>query len=194
MDLFHKVNLDYNPDRLKAIYYNNYSMPPDTSYKEVMQTGRDQYLIAPFLNNKNILWGIEDYFYKKDLRIKESMVYISGPNTIGRPHLDACLINKVNEWAFNIPLFNGTSGRTIWYEHKEEDIITRKEKDNIVGYLSSKSAKECKEIASIVMTQPYIIRTNHLHTIENFTNNFRVTLTFRFKNKSWDQAKELLCQ
>ena len=191
MDLYHKLSLNYNCDKLKAIYFNNWSMPPSVLEEDVLEVGTRQYLIVSLLSNKNIDWGLGEFFTKHNLIIKETVIYISGPHTIGRPHLDVCKINTINEWALNIPIFNGTSGRTVWYDSSTK--VNKKVVDgNIVGLLSEDKATDCKEVADMIMDSPCIMRTNHLHTVENYTDNWRVNLSFRFKSTSWNQAKEKL--
>lgn len=193
MDLFRKIHINYNQDELQKVYLSNWQLPPNPSDRDVLEVGFRQFLIVSLLSDKNIDWGFQDFFSRKGLIVKETVVYISGPQTIGKPHLDVCKINKINEWALNIPIFNGTSGRTVWYD--ENATIHEKIVDgNLVGMLSEKKASECKEVAELKMDSPHMVRTNHLHTVENYTDSWRVNLSFRFKDISWEKGKEILCQ
>ena len=190
-DLYYKLPLKYNQDKLKAIYFNNWNVPPDISAKDVLEVGTRQFLIVSLLSGKSIDWGFSNFLTKHNLKIKETVIYISGPQTIGRPHLDVCKINTINEWALNIPIFNGTSGRTVWYDSSTK-VNKRIVDGNLVGMLSNKKATDCKEVADLKMDTPCIMRTNHLHTVENYTESWRVNLSLRFKDVSWNQAKEKL--
>ena len=72
MDLYHKLSLNYNCDKLKAIYFNNWSMPPSVLEEGVLEVGTRQYLIVSLLSNKNIDWGLGEFFTKHNLIIKET--------------------------------------------------------------------------------------------------------------------------
>tara|TARA_Y100000389_G_scaffold92171_1_gene88755 strand:- start:315 stop:893 length:579 start_codon:yes stop_codon:yes gene_type:complete len=191
MDLFHKLSLDYDQNRLQSIYLNNWDMPPNTLNKDVLMVGSRQFLIVSLLRDDVVDWGFDDFFIDKGLSVKETVIYISGPQTIGRPHLDVCKTDTINEWALNVPIFNGTSGRTVWYDSKTK-VYGKTVNGNLVGMLSEDKAYECEEVADLVMDSPYIVRTNHLHTVENNDNKWRVNLSFRFKDTSWKDAKEKL--
>jgi hypothetical protein len=153
--------------------------------------GSRQFLIVSLLRDDVVDWGFDDFFIDKGLSVKETVIYISGPQTIGRPHLDVCKTDTINEWALNVPIFNGTSGRTVWYDSKTK-VYEKTVNGNLVGMLSEDKASECEEVADLVMDSPCIMRTNHLHTVENNDNTWRVNLSFRFKDTSWKDAKEKL--
>jgi hypothetical protein len=191
MDLFHKLSLDYDQNRLQSTYLNNWDTPPSLLNKDVLMVGSRQFLIVSLLRDDVVDWGFDDFFIDKGLSVKETVIYISGPQTIGRPHLDVCKTDTINEWALNVPIFNGTSGRTVWYDSKTK-VYEKTVNGNLVGMLSEDKASECEEVADLVMDSPCIMRTNHLHTVENNDNTWRVNLSFRFKDTSWKDAKEKL--
>ena len=90
---------------------------------------------------------------------------------------------------------NCDKGYTTWHNYPNEQSKTIKSKKNS-GSIYNKTLLDPKknELDRLKMDSAYMIKTNVFHSIDNRENDHpRAVLTFRFKDVSWEDGKELLC-
>lgn len=194
LELYKRVFIPYNQETLRSAFLSRWNFPPKES-KEVIVLGKATTLVVA--SYANVDWGLEPVFNMLNLVPEDIAIYISQPGHFPPPHTDGSSSGQTREWALNFPLMNCDLGFTTWFNDKntEFETVTSEKNSGTIYNKTLLKPHQLNELDRIRMDGAYMIRTNVLHSIDNRDNNQpRAVLTFRFKNTTWEQGKELLCQ
>lgn len=185
VEVYKKVSVPFSQKKLQTIFMSNWP------YKEsnVIKTSH----ITTVILVHNIDWGFHNFFQSVGLEPEEVGVYVTNPGYWPSPHTDGSKSGMTREWALNFPLYNCDHGYTTWHNYKTDlDIIKSDKKPGTVYNATTLDPTKVEEICRIKMDGAYMVRTDVLHSIDNRDNKHpRSVLTFRFKDTTWNQAKEI---
>lgn len=163
MELYNKVSIPYNQEKLQAAFLSRWEFPPKES-SDVLFLGTATTLVIA--TRANLDWGLDKFFNALGLQVEDIGIYISQPGHFPPPHTDGSSSGETREWGLNFPLMNCDKGYTTWhfYPDTESETITSKKNSGSIynkTYLDPKK----NELARIQMDGAYMIKTNVFHSL-----------------------------
>jgi len=111
-------------------------------------------------------------------------LFFTPPNGELLPHVDP----SFSPIGLNIPIANTDNTSFTYYETDQSNLVkTEKIGNNGLGHAPvPKDLNLIKEIESVELLQPCLVRTDILHGVKSNNNNTRIILSIRWMSKSKD--------
>jgi hypothetical protein len=123
----------------------------------------------------------------KRLSVRLCRFYLTPPFERLKPHIDGLTTNK-SPIGLNFPILNYKISTMTWYDSPEDNFI-----DGPYGFNGITASKvidlsKIKKIDSTIIDMPTFVRTDVIHSVENFNPTPRLILSIRwFYNKNIGQ-------
>jgi len=134
--------------------------------------------LPPFDNFFNPLeLGIKSFL---GLEVTHSVLICAKPNSKSTLHVD--FRSDQLKLAINLPLKNCDDSITEFWESSSRPIEMTTPSG--VPYINYKY-KNCKKISEFKLTKPVVFNTKIPHSVRNFSSDFRLAISLRFKEDPW---------
>lgn len=104
------------------------------------------------------------------------------PNAVGRIHTDYRPLDYGHQLAIQIPLENCHDSVTKMWESDYEPPLQYTTNGQPYNYFDD---RRCKKVTEFKLLSPVIWRTDIPHSVDNFSNFVRKSISIRFKSDPW---------